>query len=286
MDGARDKRELLRIGTVAQSFGVSENAIRRLEAAGLLKPAVITESSGYRYYDRDNILLLTELFALKSFGFAYEDLRAYLRHPGDYAALYEKLLERKAGIDRMVEEFGRRIPDGRPVQCRIVELRETRCFCETAVLTPGAGDAAGHAKALLYETIRAALPVDFDKPVHLMAPDRDYGTFRWEDAQEMTLCVPLRDGASGAETRLIPGCTALRVSWDPARTAFPAVRAEIDTQLSQSGLRPCGPLRIVCDAGTALRADGQGGLLRSILQPVSPGAAQAETAQTNEEEAK
>ena len=51
---ATPEKELFTIGSIAQSFGISDNTIRRMEAAGLLKPALIKES-GYRYYDTANI---------------------------------------------------------------------------------------------------------------------------------------------------------------------------------------------------------------------------------------
>ena len=62
------KNGLLPIGIVAKSYGISENCIRRMEAADLLKPAYISRESGYRYYDSANVSRIGTILTLRSFG--------------------------------------------------------------------------------------------------------------------------------------------------------------------------------------------------------------------------
>ena len=85
---------LFSIGTVSKSFGVSDNTIRRMEAAGLLIPAVIKES-GYRYYDYDNISRIKTILMLRSFGLVYDDMREYFKNPGDFSQCH---LDKGRGI--------------------------------------------------------------------------------------------------------------------------------------------------------------------------------------------
>ena len=95
MNGTEKKHNLLPIGTVAKSYGISDNCIRRMEAAGLLKPAYISPESGYRYYDAANVSRIGSILTLRSFGFVNEDIKAHLNSSGDYSVLYDKLLKRQ-----------------------------------------------------------------------------------------------------------------------------------------------------------------------------------------------
>ena len=86
----KNNPDLLTIGVVAKSFGVNENTIRRMEAAGLLSPALIKDS-GYRYYSHDNISRIKLILTLRSLGLIYDDMREFINDPSDFTPVYNKL---------------------------------------------------------------------------------------------------------------------------------------------------------------------------------------------------
>ena len=88
MDKYTPKTELIPIGNIAKSFGISDNTIRRMEAAGLLTPAEIKES-GYRYYDADNIFRIKTILTLRNFGLVYDDMREFFNSSGDFTLVYD-----------------------------------------------------------------------------------------------------------------------------------------------------------------------------------------------------
>ena len=103
------KNGLLPIGIVAKSYGISENCIRRMEAADLLKPAYISRDSGYRYYDSANVSRIGTILTLRSFGFVNEDIKEYFESSGNYSVLYGKLLKKQQTLNRLIDKM-RRLP--------------------------------------------------------------------------------------------------------------------------------------------------------------------------------
>ena len=273
MSNNTDKKRMLQIGAVAKSFGVSGNTIRRIEAAGLLTPAQITDGSGYRYYDSENLLLLTELFSLKSFGFEYEDLREYLQRPGDYSFLYDKLLEKQFSINFLVDLFGRRLnSDGFPKRS-IVELVETYCICKEVVMMPNRVSVSEFMKEFLYEAISQGIPINTAKTIQIITDCQDYRCFekyQYDREQHLVFTIPLSKKVDHKMVRLFPGFTAISTSWNPIQISFQKVMPLIDEQFKTSGLVQSGALRVICNTGCFLSSDiSPGSTVFRILIPFS-----------------
>lgn len=60
-------------GEIAKKVGVSQKAIRLYDEKGLLKPADYSEGN-YRLYDKESILVLEKIIALKHIGFSLEEI--------------------------------------------------------------------------------------------------------------------------------------------------------------------------------------------------------------------
>ena len=88
------KHGLLPIGIVAKSYGISDNCIRRMEAAGLLQPAYISRESGYRYYDPANVSRIGTILTLRSFGFVNEEIKEHINNiiESNYNVVYKSKL--------------------------------------------------------------------------------------------------------------------------------------------------------------------------------------------------
>lgn len=256
-DKLKDK-QTLQISALAKSFGVSGNTIRRIEAAGLLKPAHITDGSGYRYYDSDNILLLTELFALKSFGFEYEDLREYLSHPGDYSLLYDKLIEKQRSINYLIDLFTRKQAPHDYKNGLIVEMAETWCFCKETVLTPRFSAVCDFVKDFLFEAVSLGMPLDTLKPIHVITQCRDYRdpNFMQDREQRLVFTLPLTAPSDHEQVRRFSPYTAVSFFWNTAQTNHAAVVNMVGAVLEQNGFVQSDTLRVACNAGWLL---GKGG---------------------------
>lgn len=61
-------------GEIAKKTGVSQKAIRLYDEKGLLKPSDYSEGN-YRLYDKEALLVLEKIIALKQIGFSLEEIR-------------------------------------------------------------------------------------------------------------------------------------------------------------------------------------------------------------------
>ena len=64
-------------GEIAKKTGVSQKAIRLYDEKGLLKPTEYSEGN-YRLYDKEALLILEKIIALKQVGFSLEEIRENL----------------------------------------------------------------------------------------------------------------------------------------------------------------------------------------------------------------
>ena len=60
-------------GEIAKKVGISQKAIRLYDEKGLLKPTDYSEGN-YRLYDKESILVLEKIIALKHIGFTLEEI--------------------------------------------------------------------------------------------------------------------------------------------------------------------------------------------------------------------
>ncbi|MHB1485421.1 MAG: MerR family transcriptional regulator [Saccharofermentanales bacterium] len=66
---------LMKIGEIAAFFDVSVKALRMYEKMGIIMPAKIDESTGYRYYNTSHFQKINLLLELKSLGFSLLEIK-------------------------------------------------------------------------------------------------------------------------------------------------------------------------------------------------------------------
>ncbi len=253
-----DREHLLPIGVVAKSFGVNENTIRRLEAAGLFQPAYISES-GYRYYDSDNISLLADIFSLRSFGFVYDDLKEYYKTPGDYSVLYEKLLERQSAINLLVHKFGRRLNNQNHLRSRFIHFTDADCLYRKERMLPSIKGFFDFSKSFLFDTIRMGYPIDYTRSLMILSDCMDYKSFRLDVPQTFTFCIPA-DGSKIDQNKLlhIPASNAVSCGWSSTMEDSPEIKKVFelfDREFEDHQLRQSATLRAAFDISGYMRSD-------------------------------
>lgn len=65
---------MIKIGDFAKLFNVSLKTIRYYEKKGLLTPALVDIYSGYRYFDKSNIIQMSKIMALKELGLELSEI--------------------------------------------------------------------------------------------------------------------------------------------------------------------------------------------------------------------
>ena len=73
---------MYRIGELASICNISQKTLRFYEKKGLIKPAMINEETGYRYYDDDNIKTIEIIIHLKKLGMSIKQIKEYFDSNG------------------------------------------------------------------------------------------------------------------------------------------------------------------------------------------------------------
>ena len=241
-------RNLLPIGEVSKSFGVSDNTIRRMEAAGLITPALVNESSGYRYYDNDNIAAISNVMNLKAFGFTYAEIRQGLNEPGGMQGLYDKLVAKRAGIDLMITKLGRRIPSHGSFRVEETSTPDTYSYVLEDKIAPTVRAATGLVRRAVFEAVRRRCPVDFSLPVVLTCEFDSLREVVAKRAVSVTACVPLRSDFKEPDVKLLPGIKAASFTFDREFGTVDEALDRIDAEVESRGFKQNGPVRAIIDA--------------------------------------
>ena len=119
--------QLLTIGALAERCGLSRSALRFYDQCGLLRPVVVDETTGYRYYEEAQAEVADLVRRLRGAEVRVEDVRAFLA-----AGTYErrKLLEshraaleaRLVSAQTMLDELERSMTDNEsapPAECTV-----------------------------------------------------------------------------------------------------------------------------------------------------------------------
>ena len=63
------------IGEIAKLFNISTQTLRLYDRIGLLKPSLINEETGYRYYSIDQFIKLECIKRCKVMGFSLDEIK-------------------------------------------------------------------------------------------------------------------------------------------------------------------------------------------------------------------
>lgn len=96
---------LYRIGVFSQMNKVTIKTLRHYDDIGLLKPHVIDESNGYRYYTSQQLPKLHQILALKEIGFSLDEIQSVI----DGASEEKLLLKKKSELLSSMAELGKKI---------------------------------------------------------------------------------------------------------------------------------------------------------------------------------
>ena len=100
---------MFKIGDFSRLCMVSVSALRYYADLGLLEPAAVDPSSGYRYYTAAQLRLVNRIVALKELGLSLEEIRSVLREGLGVAELRGMLRLKRAEASRRVAEEQERL---------------------------------------------------------------------------------------------------------------------------------------------------------------------------------
>lgn len=100
---------MLRIGEFSKLSRVSVRMLRHYDEIGLLQPAAIDPTTGYRYYSEDQLPVMGRITALKDLGFGLAAVGELLRCGEDREQTARYFARRRAELEALLEETQRRL---------------------------------------------------------------------------------------------------------------------------------------------------------------------------------
>ena len=262
-------QELLSIGDIALSLGVSENCIRRMEAAGLVRPAYVATESGYRYYSGSEIAQISTVLTLRSFGFTNKDIDLFVKNPDNLAILYHKLENIRQNVTSLLLQLDRRLKNDAPYKCEVFSFSAFFCYTREVLMVPRLAVFSEIAEEMLFETITKKLPIDYTRSLLIETDSKDFRTF--DPAAEIKLLfhIPLRDATPGPDISLIPQIKAVDVKWSYPGADYSAIVPIIEQYFDLFGFHQTGTLRATFDMGNhAAMNAGISNTVMHILIPI------------------
>lgn len=99
-------KEYISIGQMAKLHHTSIQALRHYDQLGLLTPAHVDESSGYRYYSTGQFEQLNTIHYLKGLGFSLKEIKEQL-HNRDLRGFLEMMEKQKDATEAKIRELQR-----------------------------------------------------------------------------------------------------------------------------------------------------------------------------------
>src|SRR5579884_2190428 len=110
---------MFKIGEFSKMVQVSVPTLRYYDQVGLLKPAVVDDSTGYRYYSASQLPRLHRILALKGLGFDLAQIAAVLAEGVTPEQMRGMLRLRHAQISQQIAEAQSRMKE---VEVRLQQI--------------------------------------------------------------------------------------------------------------------------------------------------------------------
>lgn len=108
------------IGELASISDISATTLRFYDQEGLLQPEIRNAANGYRYYSEKQLLLLTLLKELKTFGFSLDEIRNVIEKR-DHDYLKETLFTKIQALETEMDRINQQLQSARYAFERLVE---------------------------------------------------------------------------------------------------------------------------------------------------------------------
>lgn len=237
---------MLRIGDFARLGRVTVKALRHYDEEGLLHPAEVDRSTGYRFYMPDQLITLSRILQLKDLGFPLIKIRALIADPGRLGdALAARRGELAASIEADRERLARldairgALEDAPAIVVKPVE--PVFALTARAMVEPGTDEIQEMFEKLEREASRAKARADAS-PFLLF-----HDGAAQADRMDVEVCIPLTERGEGlSSAREVEGAaTAGALVYAGAYRQTPDLFTRLARWIDANGGVIGGPLREV-----------------------------------------
>ncbi len=258
---------MFKIGDFAQLTRVSARVLRHYDRIGLLHPAQVDESTGYRFYSAAQLADVNRIVALRDLGFGLAEIGELMQEQMSPSELRAMLTLKQAQAVAELEAVERRL---RGIDSRIIQLEEQSSSIDLVRKTVPAMSVwtSAYQTAHLGEALDALSCMVKEMSQHIEDPVPPYGMARWvadfdEEGFSMEFAVPidprLEETAmrDGFQEELLPSVEVVSTVRSPDSDDLHLTNAAIGRWIENESAQIVGPVREVLLADPALGAPEQ-----------------------------
>ena len=269
--------QLLTIGQFATLTDISRPALRRYDEAGLLRPALVDEATGYRYYSSAQLDAAETIRLLRDLQVPLADILELLAAEDD-EGLQRLLVAHQRRIGRQLERdaqilarVDQALSQGLPLipgshEIEVVEL-PSMLVISCRGESPPSLEALVAARAACAERLEERMGTEKLVPAGPLVFLHEHDLFAaWYSPARFQACAPLAPGSPApTDAWTLPACTVAstvhRGPWDGLRAAWAALVAWV----GRSGLDASPPVRVTYEVGPGGPEDPAGYVTTTAL---------------------
>lgn len=233
-------KNLFTIGQVTRCCGISRATVLRLEGKGLLTPAFIDETTGYRYYDNHNITKILQIQRFLSLNMSYDDILLYYKSNGTSTELLKTIEAKLFAMNRTYEEIKLRIDNKNHLSFEFIQLPEYICYSRK-YKGATAEDKYRDMYNLFHEVIEKGYKPLPTEPLFLINKRMDFFEDEFIDIEtDYICCVPLQPESAPPEAKVYPECRAFSCLYYGNYKNIPEIYNEFGRKIRELGLKPTG----------------------------------------------
>lgn len=251
---------LFKIGEVTKIMGVTRKTLLVYEEAGLLKPAVKDEESGYRYYSADNMTQIRAIRSLQSLGLTLKEVASYYYDTENIDTYLLRLMDLRSALDKNIQMLQVRSAKRGDLTVRKTTLPRQVCFCRRYQC-----DNVFEASNKLRDTYIAAAHTGKMSMLGRMFTMRMSSV---PDKLDLMCCIPVEDSFVGEECAEFPETPALCIYYrGPYEGTGTAIRTLME-YIKENNIETAGAFRSIYMEGPPNRGEHSEDYITQIAVPI------------------
>lgn len=239
------KIKLFSIHEVTKATGVSRATLIRLEESGFLKPRLIDENTGYRYYDSQNISAVGQYQRLQDIGFSRKEIADIYYEKVNVDEFLDAQWKKVDKTRRFLKEYALRHDKTKNYSISYITLPAVDCYCVRLKAT-----SLDESAILCYQNYEICIEEGYrvvgSEPLMGIYDKLDPGEITPGPFHEFTYCIPVVPGSGPAEKiRHFPETEALSIIGFGYFSNLNELWERLIKELQVRELEPAGPPRVI-----------------------------------------
>ena len=231
-----NNKNLLSIGEVAKSIGITRRIILNYEAKGLISPDKKDGASGNRYYTIDTFTKIRTIRLFQDLGLTLQEIYDYFDGSSDIKSILQRLQNMRNELDLAIEKLKERSKSQSYTISKIVIEPQT-VFCRTSSSSLSISEKTD----MLRDTASDAMKrhgVDITKRLYFTEQDI-------KSPDIFSFCAVVPPESYGEYIRHLPSLKAISLFHHGAYEEFPNARKALVSYAEKHGIKLTGIFRSI-----------------------------------------